>query len=67
VGVAKEAGELAGAEHASLVHHQHHPPIQLLTSAVQIRQQPVTGGDLLEPLGLQADGGDPGGGTGQGR
>jgi hypothetical protein len=28
VGVVEEAGELAGAEHAGLIHHQHRPGIQ---------------------------------------
>ena len=41
LGVVEEAGELAAAEHAGLVHHQHRPLIQLLAAAVQVGQQPV--------------------------
>jgi hypothetical protein len=66
LGVVEEAGELAGAEHAGLVHHQHRPSVQPLAALVEVGQEPVAGGGLLEPLGLQADGGDAGGGTGQG-
>ena len=66
VGVLEEAGQLAAAEHAGLIDHQHRPAVQLLAAAVQVGQEPVAGGHLLEPLGLQADGGDPGGGGGQG-
>ena len=66
LGVLEEAGQLAAAEHAGLIHHQHRPAVQLLAAAVQVGQEPVAGGHLLEPLGLQGDGGDPGRGTGQG-
>jgi hypothetical protein len=49
LGVVEEAGKLAGAEHARLVHHQHRPSIQLLAATVQVGQQPVAGGHLLKP------------------
>jgi hypothetical protein len=65
-GVVQEAGELAAAEHAGLVHHQHRPLIELLAAAVQVGEEPVAGGHLLEPLGLQGDGGDAGWGAGEG-
>jgi hypothetical protein len=71
LGVVEDTGELAGAEHAGLIHHQHRPVIQqppiLATTPStrvaflgQLGQQPVDGTGLLEPLGVQADGGDPG-------
>jgi hypothetical protein len=50
--VLQQAGQLAGAGHAGLVDHQHRPPIQPLSTAVQVDQQPVDGGDLLEPFRL---------------
>jgi hypothetical protein len=49
-----------------LVHHQHRPIVQLLAAAVEVDQEAVTGGRLLEPLGLHGDGGDPGGRGGPG-
>jgi hypothetical protein len=52
-------------QHARLVHHQHRVVAQPLVVVVEVGQQPVAGGHLLEPLRLQADGGDPGRGTGQ--
>jgi hypothetical protein len=60
LGVVEEPGQLAGAEHARLVHHQHRLIVQPLVAVVEVGQQPVAGGHLLEPLRLQADGGDPG-------
>jgi hypothetical protein len=66
LGVLEEAGELAAAEHAGLIDHQHRPAVQLFAAAVQVGQEPIAGGDLLEPFCLQGDGGDAGGGTGQG-
>jgi hypothetical protein len=65
LGVLEQAGQLAAAEHAGLVHHQHRPPIQALSALVEVGQEPVAGGHLLEPLTLQAHGGDPGGSAGQ--
>ncbi len=73
VGVLEEAGELAGADHAGLIHHQHRPCVQhrrLLEPGgersmvgagvlVELVQEPVDGGDLLEPLRLQAGRRDP--------
>jgi hypothetical protein len=59
--VVKQAGQLAAAHHAGLVHHQHRPTIQPLPPLVEVGQEPVAGGHLLEPLGLQAHGSDPGG------
>jgi hypothetical protein len=64
--VVQQAGQLAAAEHGGLVHHQHCPPIQLLVAVVQVGQEPVAGGELLEPFCFQADGGDPGRRGGQG-
>jgi len=52
LGVIQETGQLAAAEHAGLVHHQHRPLIELLVAAVEVGQEPVAGGYLLEPLGL---------------
>ena len=71
LGVVKEPGELAGAKHAGLIHHQHRPgvqqpPILATTPAtrvaflIQLGQQPVHGTGVLKPLGVQTDGGDPG-------
>jgi hypothetical protein len=59
VGVLEQAGQLSAADHAGLIDHQHRPVIQLLAATVKIAQQPVAGGHLLEPLTLQAHGGDP--------
>ena len=39
--------------------------VQLLMAAVEVAQEPVAGGHVLEPLALQAHGGDPGRGGGQ--
>jgi hypothetical protein len=64
--VVEETGELAAAEHAGLVHYQHGPLVELLAAVVEVAQEPVAGGHLLEPLGLQGDGRDPGGGGGEG-
>jgi hypothetical protein len=65
LGVAEQAAQLAAAEHPGLIHHQHRPGIQPLPAVVEVGQEPVAGGHLLEPLGLQRDGGDPGGRGGQ--
>jgi hypothetical protein len=64
VGVVEQAGELAAAGHAGLVDHQYRPGVKLLVASLQVGEEPVAGGDLLEAFGLQADGGDPGGGGG---
>jgi hypothetical protein len=63
--VLEEAAQFAAAHHAGLIDHHHRARIQLLAATVQIAQEPVTGGHLLEPLALQAQGGDPGRGRGQ--
>jgi hypothetical protein len=34
-------------------------------AALQLAEQPIDGGDVLEPFGFQADGGGPGRGAGQ--
>jgi len=65
VGVLEQAVQLAAADHAGLIHHQDGAGVQLLAAAVQVAQQPVAGGDLFEPLALQAQGGDAGRGGGQ--
>jgi hypothetical protein len=72
LGVVEQPGELAAAEHAGLVHHQHRAGIQqrhaaiapsaVTSGGVQLGEQPVTGGDVLEPFGAKAHGRDPGGG-----
>jgi hypothetical protein len=49
VGVLKQAGELAAADHAGLIHHQHRASIQLLLSSVNLTKEPVAGGHVLEP------------------
>jgi hypothetical protein len=59
LGVLEQAGELAAADHASLVDHQHGAGVQLLPATVKVGQKPITGGHVLEPLPLQAQGGDP--------
>jgi hypothetical protein len=65
LGVLEQAGELAGADHAGLIDHQHRAGVQLLAAALKVAQEPVAGGHLLEPLALQAHGRDPGRGRGQ--
>ena len=60
----QQPGELAAAEHAGLIDHQDRPGIQLLPPAVQLAEEPVAGGHLLEPLALRAHGGDAGRGCG---
>ena len=61
----EQAGELAAADHAGLIDHQHRAGVQLLLAAVQVAEEPVAGGHVLEPLALQAHGGDAGRGRGQ--
>jgi hypothetical protein len=65
LGVLQEPGELARADHAGLIDHQDRPGIQLLAAAIQVAQEPVAGGHLLESLALEADGRDAGRGCGQ--
>jgi hypothetical protein len=65
VGVVEEAGELAAADHAGLIDHQDGAGVQLLAAAVQVAEEAVAGGHVLEPLALQAHGGDPGRGRAQ--
>jgi hypothetical protein len=59
LGVVEEASELAGADHAGLVHHQHRPVVQqppILTTTpatrvaflVQLGQESVDGAGVLE-------------------
>jgi hypothetical protein len=60
VGVLEEAGKLAAADHAGLIDDQHGAGIQLLATMVEVAEEPVAGGHVLEPLPPQADGGDPG-------
>jgi hypothetical protein len=60
VGVLKQAAHLATAHHAGLIDHQYGAGVQLLPSSVQVAEEPVAGGHLLEPLPLQAHGRDPG-------
>jgi hypothetical protein len=65
LGVVEQATKLAAAHHAGLIHHQHRPPLQPLPTAIQVGQQPIAGGHLLEPLTLQTDRRDAGRGTGE--
>jgi hypothetical protein len=65
LGVLQEPGQLAAADHAGLIHHQHRPAVEGLLAVVEVGEQPVAGGHVLEPLALQADGRDPGRGRGQ--
>jgi hypothetical protein len=65
VGVLEQPGELAAAQHAGLIHHQHCPAAEGLMAVVEVAQQAIAGGHVLEPLTLQAQGGDPGRGGGQ--
>jgi hypothetical protein len=65
LGVLQQATQLTTTHHAGLIHDQHRPGVQLLPAAVQVAQQPVAGGHVLEPLPLQAHGGDPSWGCGQ--
>jgi hypothetical protein len=36
LGMVEEAGQLAAAQHAGLVHHQHRPGVQLLPPSVEV-------------------------------
>jgi hypothetical protein len=65
LGVLQETGQLAAADHAGLIDHQDRAGVQPLPSSVQLAEEPVAGGHLLEPLPLQAQGGDPGRRRGQ--
>jgi hypothetical protein len=65
LGVFEQAGQLAAAQHPGLVHHEHRARVQLLLFSVEVAEQPIAGGHVLEPLPLQAQGGDPGRGRGQ--
>ena len=47
--VVEQAGQLAGADHAGLIDHQHSPVAEGLMAAVEVAQQAVAGGHLLEP------------------
>jgi hypothetical protein len=53
VGVLEQAGQPAAAQHAGLIDHQYRLGVQLLAAAVQVAQQPVAGGHVLEPLALR--------------
>jgi hypothetical protein len=70
VGVVEEAGELAGADHAGLIHHQHRPGVQqrLVPGAaaaarvallVELGLQPVDGCVQQPLLDLEQLGGGP--------
>jgi hypothetical protein len=50
LGVLEEAGQLAAAQHAGLIDHQHRAGVQPLCTSVQVAQEPVAGGHVLEPL-----------------
>jgi hypothetical protein len=63
--VLKQPGELAAAQHAGLIDHQDRAGVQLLASSVEVGQQPIAGGHVLEPLPLQTHCGDPRRGRGQ--
>jgi hypothetical protein len=65
LGVLEQAGQLAAAHHAGLIDHQHRSVAEGLMAAVEVAEEPVAGGHVLEPLALQAQGGDPGRGSGQ--
>jgi hypothetical protein len=52
VGVVEQAAQFAAAEHAGLIDDQHGAGVQLLLSSVEVAQEPVAGGHLLEPLPL---------------
>jgi hypothetical protein len=56
----EQTSELAAADHAGLIDHQHRAAVQLLSAVVEVAQEPIAGGDILEPLALQAQAGDPG-------
>jgi hypothetical protein len=45
----KQEGELAAAQHAGLIDHQHGPGVQLLPPSVQLAEEAVAGGHVLEP------------------
>jgi hypothetical protein len=60
VSVLEQPGELAAADHAGLIDHQHGACVQLLLSSVEVAEESVAGGHVLESLPLQAHGGDPG-------
>jgi hypothetical protein len=60
LGVGQQLGELAAAEHAGLVDDQHRPRVQPLVARAELAEEAVAGGDVFEPLGLQADRGDSG-------
>jgi hypothetical protein len=59
VGVPDQPTQFAAADHAGLIDDQHGARVQLVVAAVQVAQQPIAGGHVLEPLTLQAHGGDP--------
>jgi len=63
--VLEQASELAAADHAGLIDHQHGAGVQLLAAAVEVAEEAVAGGHVLEPLPLQAHGRDPRRGRGQ--
>jgi hypothetical protein len=65
LGVLEQPAQLAAADHAGLIHHQHRAGVELLAASVQVAQEAVAGGHVLKPLPLQAHGGDPGRGRGQ--
>jgi hypothetical protein len=48
VGMGEEGGELAGGDHGGLVHHQHHPAVQLRPTLAEILQEPVDRAGISE-------------------
>src|SRR5215218_198465 len=64
-GVLEQAAQLAAAQHAGLIDDQHGPGVQLLMPLVQVAEEAVAGGHVLEPLPLQTHRGDAGRGRGQ--
>jgi len=63
VNMLHQGGELAGADHGRLVHHQHRPLIQLDPAMLKVEQEPVDRSCVGEALVGQADSGDPGRGA----
>src|SRR4029450_7063337 len=60
VGMLKQSGELAGADHTGLIDHQHGAGVQLLLTLIQVEQESVAGVHLFEPRAARAQGGDAG-------
>jgi hypothetical protein len=58
--VVEQAGELAPADHAGLVHQQDRVGVEPVAALLEVGQQPIDRARVAEPLACKAAGGKPG-------